>query len=407
MTTIQASPQTIRQLKNVPASFRIAALILLQTEKGALSFLLPDGSRLEFKAPQDGSRAEIVVKDFRFIKRALAGGDVGFAESYMDGDWSTPDLTGVLQYFSANFDSAGKLARGNLFVRSANMLRHVLGRRNSKAGARKNIIAHYDLGNDFYQYWLDPSMTYSSALFENPNQSLMQGQQNKYNAICDRIHAGPSSHILEIGCGWGGFAEHAAQHRGSKVTCLTISPAQKAYAEERMYRAGLNERVDIRLEDYRDHQGRYDGVASIEMFEAVGEPYWPSYFGKVFSSLKDGARAALQIITIDDEIFPRYRKRVDFIQQHIFPGGMLISEKVLKEQFTQAGLRHDGVQYFGQDYARTCREWARAFNASWDDIRELGFDETFRRLWNFYLSYCEAGFSDGRINVGQFQVSRV
>lgn len=204
----------------------------------------------------------------------------------------------------------------------------------------------------------------------------------------------------------GRFAEFAARQRGSKVTCLTISPAQRDYVQQRMQKAGLSERVDIRLEDYRDHHGTYDGVASIEMFEAVGEAYWPSYFAKIHDTLKPGRRAALQIITIDDALFPRYRKRVDFIQQHIFPGGMLISESVLKEQFASAGLRHDGVAYFGQDYARTCREWARRFNENWPDIEKLGFDTPFRRLWNFYLSYCEAGFTDGRINVGQFQITR-
>jgi len=403
---IIATPQTIRQLKNVPASFRLAGFVILQTTAGRLTFALPDGRRLTFHNEEQGPDATINVHNFRFINRALAGGDVAFAEAYMDGDWSTPDLTSVLRFFSVNFDSAARLSRGNILVRSMNMLRHVLSRRNSKSGARKNIMAHYDLGNAFYEKWLDPSMTYSSACFDSPNQSLEQGQYSKYDQICDRIQAGPGSNLLEIGCGWGGFAEYAAKHRGSKVTCLTISPAQKEYAEQRMKRSGLNDRVEIRLEDYRDHAGTYDGVASIEMFEAVGEPYWPSYFAKVFSSLKDGARAALQIITIDDALFPTYRRRVDFIQQHIFPGGMLISEKVLREQFAAAGLRHDGVSYFGHDYARTCREWARAFNDRWDEILELGFDEQFRRLWNFYLSYCEAGFSDGRINVGQFQVSK-
>ncbi len=405
-SVILASSQTIRNLKSVPASFRLAAMVLLRTRIGALTFVLPNGTQLLFRNEEEGPEATINVHNFRFVKRALAGGDVAFAESYMDGDWSTPDLTAVLRFFSANFDAASRLSKGNIFVRSMNMLRHVFSRRNSKSGARKNIMAHYDLGNAFYEKWLDPSMTYSSAYFQNPNQSLEQGQMHKYSEICDRIQAGPDSHILEIGCGWGGFAEFAAKHRGSRVTCLTISPAQKAYAEERMRRNGLSDRVDIRLEDYRDHVGEYDGVASIEMFEAVGEPYWPSYFAKVFSSLKQGARAALQIITIDDDLFPSYRKRVDFIQQHIFPGGMLISEKVLKEQLGAAGLRHDGVAYFGQDYARTCREWSRAFNGRWDEIRDLGFDEQFRRLWNFYLSYCEAGFSDGRINVGQFQLTR-
>lgn len=403
---IIATPQTLRQLKDVPASLKLAAMVLFRTKSGTLTFVLPSGVHLRFQNDAPGPEATINVHNFRFVNRALSGGDVAFAESYMDGDWSTPDLTAVLRFFSANFDAASRLSRGNIFVRSMNMLRHAFSRRNSKAGAKRNIMAHYDLGNAFYEKWLDPSMTYSSAYFESPNQSLEQGQQRKYQEICERIHAGPGSHILEIGCGWGGFAEYAAKHRGSRVTCLTISPAQKAYAEERMRLNGLSDLVEIRLEDYRDHVGTYDGVASIEMFEAVGEPYWPSYFAKVFSSLKDGARAALQIITIDDELFPRYRQRVDFIQQHIFPGGMLISEKVLKEQLATAGLRHDGVAYFGQDYARTCHEWSREFNARWGEIQPMGFDEQFRRLWNFYLSYCEAGFSDGRINVGQFQVTR-
>ncbi|MBI1252762.1 MAG: methyltransferase domain-containing protein [Hyphomonas sp.] len=406
-TPIIATPQTVRQLKGVPASLKLAAMVLFRTKNGTLTFVLPNGVHLKFQNEGPGPEATINVHNFRFVNRALSGGDVAFAESYMDGDWSTPDLTAVLRFFSANFDTASRLSRGNIFVRSMNMLRHAFSRRNSKAGARKNIMAHYDLGNAFYEKWLDPSMTYSSACFESPNQSLEQGQMRKYHEICERIQAGPGSHILEIGCGWGGFAEYAAKHRGSKVTCLTISPAQKAYAEERMRANGLSDQVEIRLEDYRDHVGTYDGVASIEMFEAVGEPYWPSYFAKVFSSLKDGARAALQIITIDDELFPRYRQRVDFIQQHIFPGGMLISEKVLKEQLATAGLRHDGVSYFGQDYARTCNEWSRAFNNRWNEIQPMGFDEQFRRLWNFYLSYCEAGFSDGRINVGQFQVTRI
>lgn len=403
---IIATSGTIRTLSGIPASFRIASLLLLRTERGELTFKMPDGRELVFRNSEDGPSAVIEVHDFDFVKKALAGGDVGFADAYIDGLWSTPDLTAVLRFFSVNFEAAGQLARGGWIVRSMNMLRHVFSRRNSRAGARKNIIAHYDLGNEFYERWLDPSMTYSSALFESPNQSLEQGQMNKYREICDRIHAGPSSEILEIGCGWGGFAEYAAKHRGSKVTCLTISPSQRDYAAARMQREGLSDRVDIRLEDYRDHKGSYDGLASIEMFEAVGEAYWPSYFNKVFSSLKGGGRAALQIITIDDALFDRYRQRVDFIQQHIFPGGMLISEEVLKQQFAAAGLRHDGVHYFGQDYARTCREWARAFNDGWDDIRTIGFDEPFRRLWNFYLSYCEAGFSDGRINVGHFQVTR-
>ena len=403
---IIASPNTLRTLKNVPATFRLACLALLKTRSGCLVFDLPDGRSLKIETPEPGPDAVIVVHDYNFVKRAMAGGDVGFAEAYMDGEWSTPDLTKVLRFFSANFEAAGRMAVGGALVRWINMFRHMFSSRNTREGAKKNIEAHYDLGNDFYALWLDPSMTYSSAVFDNPNMSLEQGQMAKYRNICDRIDAGPSSELLEIGCGWGGFAEYAAKQRGAKVTCLTISPSQRDYAQQRMQREGLNERVEIRLEDYRDHKGLYDGVASIEMFEAVGESYWPSYFGKIFETLKEGSRAALQIITIDDELFPKYRRRVDFIQRHIFPGGMLPSEKALKEQFQRARLRHDGVTYFGQDYARTCREWSRAFNGAWDQIAKLGFDEPFRRMWNFYLSYCEAGFTDGRINVGQFQLSK-
>ena len=401
---VPTSVSTIRAMNDLPASFKLAGIMLLRAENGSLQFNLPDGRIVLFDQGKSGPRAIVDVHDFSFAKRALAGGDIGFAESYMDGAWSTPDLTAVLEFFSENFEAAGKLAVGGSVVKFFNNIRHFFNR-NSKAGARRNIMAHYDLGNAFYESWLDDTMTYSSALFENPNLSLEQAQAAKYQAIADRIGAGPDSHLLEIGCGWGGFAEYAAKVRGSRVTCLTISEAQRAYAINRIQKNGLSDRVEIRLEDYRDHRGSYDGVASIEMFEAVGESYWPSYFAKVRECLKDGARAALQIITIDDDLFKRYRKRADFIQHYIFPGGMLPSESALKASFSQAGLRYEGVQYFGQDYARTLKLWAQRFEDAWDHIQSLGFDERFHRLWRFYLSYCEAGFRNGRINVGQFQVS--
>ena len=321
---IRATVSSLRQLSGVPAGFRLAGLFLLRTENGSLRFNLPDGRSVLFDQGRPGPHAVVDVHEFGFAKRALAGGDIGFAESYMDGEWSTPDLTAVLEYFSENFEAAGKLAVGGSLVRGINKLRHFFNR-NSRAGARRNIMAHYDLGNDFYSAWLDETMTYSSALFDKPNLSLEQAQVAKYKGIADQLSAGPDSELLEIGCGWGGFAEYAAKARGSKVTCLTISEAQRDYAAARMQREGLSDRVEIRLEDYRDHQGQYDGVASIEMFEAVGEAYWPSYFEKVRESLKDDAKAALQIITIDDRLFRRYRKRTDFIQRYIFPGGMLPS----------------------------------------------------------------------------------
>ena len=402
---LRATMTSLRQLSGVPASFRLAGLFLLRTENGSIRFNLPDGRSVLFDQGNPGPRAVVDVHEFGFAKRALAGGDIGFAESYMDGEWSTPDLTAVLEFFSENFEAAGKLAVGGSLVKGINKVRHFFNR-NSKAGARRNIMAHYDLGNDFYESWLDKTMTYSSALFDKPNMSLEQAQTAKYAGIADQLSAGPDSSLLEIGCGWGGFAEYAAKVRGSKVTCLTISEAQRDYAASRMQAEGLSDRVEIRLEDYRDHQGKYDGVASIEMFEAVGEAYWPSYFQKIHESLDGSAKAALQIITIDDDLFRRYRKRTDFIQRYIFPGGMLPSEKALRESLSAAGLRFDAVHYFGQDYAKTLKLWAERFEEAWDRIQTFGFDERFRRLWRFYLSYCEAGFGNGRINVGQFQLSR-
>ncbi|WP_348764291.1 cyclopropane-fatty-acyl-phospholipid synthase family protein [uncultured Henriciella sp.] len=402
---LRATMTSLRQLSGVPASFRLAGLFLLRTENGSIRFNLPDGRSVLFDHGNPGPRAVVDVHEFGFAKRALAGGDIGFAESYMDGEWSTPDLTAVLEFFSENFEAAGKLAVGGSLVKGINKVRHFFNR-NSKAGARRNIMAHYDLGNDFYESWLDETMTYSSALFDKPNMSLEQAQTAKYAGIADQLSAGPDSSLLEIGCGWGGFAEYAAKVRGSKVTCLTISEAQRNYAASRMQAEGLSDRVEIRLEDYRDHQGKYDGVASIEMFEAVGEAYWPSYFQKIHESLDGSAKAALQIITIDDDLFRRYRKRTDFIQRYIFPGGMLPSEKALRESLSAAGLRFDAVHYFGQDYAKTLKLWAERFEEAWDRIQTFGFDERFRRLWRFYLSYCEAGFGNGRINVGQFQLSR-
>lgn len=403
---IRASRQSLTGLKGVPTFFRVGALALLRARRGRISFDLPDGRHVVFDHGIEGPQAHVIVHDYDFARRAMAGGDVGFAEAYMEGQWSTDDLTSVLEFFSENFEAAGKLAVGGFLVKWANRIRHMLNR-NSRTQARRNIMAHYDLGNAFYEQWLDPSMTYSSALYAAPNMSLEQAQMAKYAGIAERIGAGPDSHILEIGCGWGGFAEFAARERGAHVTCLTISEAQADYARQRMQREGLGERVEIRLEDYRDHSGQYDGVASIEMFEAVGESYWPSYFGKIHEVLKHGTRAALQIITIRDELFESYRTRADFIQRYIFPGGMLPSEAKLKEQFETAGLRYDGTAYFGQDYARTLKTWGQRFNSSWVQIEPLGFDEPFRRMWNFYLAYCEAGFRNGRINVGQFQLARV
>ncbi|MEM8636777.1 MAG: cyclopropane-fatty-acyl-phospholipid synthase family protein, partial [Pseudomonadota bacterium] len=268
-TPIQASAKSIRQLTGIPTSFKLAGFALLSAQFGKITFRLPDDRIIIFDSGAPGSDAEIKVNDYRFANRAISSGDIGFAESYMEDQWSTPDLTAVLRYFSDNFDAVGNgsLARGRALVRWINKVRHSLNR-NSRDGARRNIMSHYDLGNDFYSLWLDPTMTYSAGMYSSPNTSLEHAQSAKYNAICNSLHLGPESHVLEIGCGWGGFAEHAARKTGARVTCLTISEAQRAYAIDRIKTAGLEDRVEIRLEDYRDHEGSYDGIASIEMFEA-------------------------------------------------------------------------------------------------------------------------------------------
>lgn len=404
-SVLHASPEVLRKLSGVPAGFRLAGMMVLRARRGTIRFDLPDGRKVMFDHGIKGPNAVVEVHDFRFANRAMAGGDVGFAESYMDQEWSTPDLTAVLEFFSENFEAAGKLAVGGFAVKFMNFVRHIFNR-NTKAGSKRNIMAHYDLGNDFYKLWLDDTMTYSSALYASQSPTLEAAQTQKYARIADELDLSEGKTVLEIGCGWGGFAEYAAKERGAHVTCLTISPSQREWAMERMQRQGLSGRVDIKLEDYRDHKGKYDGVASIEMFEAVGESYWPSYFSKVRECLKDDGKAALQIITINDELFAKYRKRADFIQRYIFPGGMLPSEKALREQVSAARLSLEEAHYFGPDYAKTLRVWAKAFEERWGQIEALGFDERFRRMWRFYLSYCEAGFDNGRINVGHFRLAK-
>jgi cyclopropane-fatty-acyl-phospholipid synthase len=286
-----------------------------------------------------------------------------------------------------------------------NWLRH-RRRENTRTGSKRNILAHYDLGNRFYEAWLDRSMTYSSAKFDAQVADLESAQQAKYRALAEHLALKPGDHVLEIGCGWGGFAEFAARECGARVTGITISDEQLHYARERMRRAGLESQVEIRSQDYRDVQGQFDKVASIEMFEAVGEKYWPAYFAKIAAVLKPGGRAALQIITIKDELFQHYSGRVDFLQRYIFPGGMLASLERLKEETAKAGLAWRKAEAFGQSYAETLAEWARRFAGKWEDIRALGFDEKFKRLWLFYLGYCEAGFRTGRTNVVQLELTK-
>ena len=394
------------ELRLAPAAFRTVVDIAVRNwMAGSLTFELPSGRELKIEGPEPGPHGRLIVRDFRFVSRVLASADIGFAEGFMAGEWDTPDLSALLEAFTANFDHLDRLVRGNLFMRTLNALAHALNR-NSRRGARRNIHAHYDLGNAFYARWLDPSMTYSSARFERPGQPLDEAQRNKYATLAREIGLTRGRHVLEIGCGWGGFAEFAAREIGARVTGITLSRAQHEFARKRLFDQGLAELTDIRLQDYRDVEGKFDAVASIEMFEAVGEAYWPAYFAKVRDVLSPGGRAGLQIITIRDELFRGYRARSDFLRKYIFPGGMLPSERRLREETERAGLEWRAIARFGQNYADTLAQWGASFEAAWDEIRSLGFDERFRRLWRFYLSYCEAGFRTARTDVVQLSLAR-
>ena len=394
------------ELRAAPAAFRTAVSISRRNwDFGVLTFVLPSGRELRIEGRAPGPHGRLIVNDFRFVSRVLASADIGFGEGYMAGEWDTPDLAALLEVFTLNFDRLEKLVEGNPLMRALNFLAHLFNR-NSKAGSRRNIYAHYDLGNTFYECWLDASMTYSSARYEQPGQPLIEAQRNKYLSLTRQIDLQPDHHILEIGCGWGGFAEFVVKEIGAKVTGVTISPSQYEFARKRLFDLGLAERVDIRLVDYRDIQGSFDRVASIEMFEAVGEAYWPAYFEKVRDVLSPGGRAGLQIITIRDDLFKVYRKRSDFMRKYIFPGGMLPSETRLREETARAGLEWGILTRFGQDYADTLAEWAARFDEKWAQISVLGFDDRFRRLWSFYLRYCEAAFRTERTNVVQLSLAR-
>ncbi len=402
---VTLGPANLASLNGLPASFKVAALILLRLKRGRLDVTFPDGRTFRFQGTEPGPEAEIIVTDPTFAGAVLAKGDIGFAEAYMDQRIDVPELAKVLEYFTANFESASQLAVGGRFTRLFNNLRHKL-RGNSKKGSKRNILAHYDLGNDFYSAWLDRTMTYSSAIMETPDQDMAEAQLAKYRSMARNIGLKPGMRVLEIGSGWGGFAEVAAGEFGAEVDSVTISDAQHAFATKRMHQAGLDRQVDIQMRDYRDITGQYDAVVSIEMFEAVGEKYWPQYFGKIAEVLKPGGKAALQIITIDDGLFESYRKRMDFIQAYIFPGGMLPSVERLAEETTRAGLDFEVDQMFGLSYAQTLAWWMERFDRAWPRIEAMGFDERFRRLWRYYLAYCEAGFRTGRIDVGQFVLTR-
>lgn len=386
----------------LPRRARAALRLLDGLRGGALELTLPGGQRQRFG---DGPRqASMHVADWGVFDAVLARGDIGLAEAWIDGRCDSPDPAALLTLLAENRDALTRALYGSAWALLGARLRHAFNA-NTRAGSKRNILAHYDLGNDFYRLWLDPTMSYSSALYAGEaDRPLATAQEAKNRRILAKLQARPGQRVLEIGCGWGGFAELAARE-GLVVHGITLSPAQLAYAQARMARAGLGDRVRLSLTDYRDLAGRYDHIASVEMFEAVGERWWPDWFAAVARNLAPGGRAVAQVITIRDDLFARYRKGTDFIQQMVFPGGMLPSAAAFTKQAHKAGLEVREAFAFGRDYARTLAEWARNFEAAWPQIARLGFDERFRRLWRFYLAYCEAGFAAGSTDVVQFELA--
>lgn len=369
---------------------------------GSLAVVLPDGQRFAHDTRAAGPEGVLVIHRWRTLRRLLINGDIGFAESYMDGDWSSPDVAALIELAALNQASIPGANGGTPLVRLVQRLRH-LGRRNTLSGSRRNIVQHYDLGNDFYARWFDSGMSYSSGLFEYLTASLEAAQTAKQDRVLSLLDLQPGHTVLEVGFGWGGLAERMASG-GAAVTGLTLSPAQHTYAQARLRAAGLADRVDLRLQDYRGIEGQFDRIVSIEMLEAVGENWWPTYFDMLRKRLRTGGVIVLQTITIADERFASYRRSSDFIQRYIFPGGMLPSPAALRNQITRAGLAIQHVEMFGASYAQTLKLWQQRFQAAWPEIAASGFSPRFKLMWEYYLSYCEAGFRAGAVDVGLWRL---
>ncbi|MCO4054740.1 MAG: class I SAM-dependent methyltransferase [Bosea sp.] len=390
---------------SLPSIIRSAFRYGTRIERGSLTVILPGGARYLFQGQQRGCDAVFQINDFAFARRLATGGDIGFAEAYLRGEWETPNLAHFLELFATNYTAIQTMLDGKPLARLWQIIRHFLNR-NTRAGSRKNIYAHYDLGNSFYSSWLDQSMTYSSGIYAPGDNDLSSAQARKYRELACETGIGPSDHVLEIGCGWGGFAEFAAREIGCRVTGLTISRAQHDFAVARIAAAGLSDKVTIKLQDYRDETGTYDRIASIEMFEAVGEQFWPIYFQQVRDRLRDGGTAGLQVITIRDESFQYYKREMDFIRAYIFPGGMLPTLSHMRDLGQRFNVPMVNQRAFGLDYAQTLSDWRDRFRAAWPNLMPLGFDERFRRMWEYYLAYCEAGFRSGNIDVRQMVFRR-
>ncbi|MEX8517721.1 MAG: class I SAM-dependent methyltransferase [Leptothrix sp. (in: b-proteobacteria)] len=391
---------------STPPAARAVLSLLQRLQHGTLEVQLPDGSHARFGSGA-GPRASMRLLDWRACGAALRSGDIGLAEAYIAGHWHTHDLAALLGLLLANRAALERMVYGSWWGALAYRLRHLLNR-NSRSGSRRNIHAHYDLGNEFYRRWLDETMNYSSAWFEGDlSRPLPEAQQAKMRRALTEAGVAPGARVLEIGCGWGAVAELAARDFGAHLTGVTLSTEQLAWGQQRLMDADLSDRAELRLQDYRAiDDAPFDAVVSIEMFEAVGRSYWPSYFETVARCLKPGARACIQSITIRDDLFERYARSTDFIQQYIFPGGMLPSPSEFRRAAARAGLVVEREQAFGPDYAETLRRWRSRFQAEATALQGLGFDQRFMRTWEFYLGYCEAAFDAGNTDVVQFTLRR-
>jgi cyclopropane-fatty-acyl-phospholipid synthase len=399
-TTVGAEPYPAPEPRGLGA--RLLNWLLRKVGHGSLTLILPSGARIERRGPEEGPEATIVILRWRMLSRTLTGGDIGFAEAYLRGEWTSPDLTAVIRFAARNNAALERAIQGNVLMRTVHRLGHIVNA-NTRHGSRRNIEAHYDLGNDFYRRWLDPSMLYSSAIFSDATQTLEAGQRQKLDAITAMLRLSPGESVLEIGCGWGALALHLAEC-GGRVTGITLSPSQLSWADHLVADRGMGDHIDLKLQDYRDVVGQFDHIVSIEMFEAVGEAYWAQYFQTLKRCLKREGTAVLQVITIEEQRYAAYRNGTDFIQKYIFPGGFLPSDTAFATEVKRAGLSIRKVSHFGESYARTLAEWRARFEAQWHEISALGFDERFHRLWTYYLCYCEAGFEEGAINVGLYAI---
>lgn len=370
-------------------------------EYGSIAVTMPNGQTYNFEGKQAGPKGELIIHDSNMIVNLYVRGDIGFADDYRRGKWDSPDLVALIHACLLNEDALDKCIFGSSFFRAAIRLSYFF-KRNTITGSRNNIHAHYDIGNEFYKLWLDETMSYSSAIFNDNNQSLADAQNAKYGRILQRLGGNPSN-ILEVGCGWGGFAEQAIANAGHKIKGLTISTEQHGYAHERVSKLGCKDSV-IALEDYRLQTQKFDNIVSIEMFEAVGEKYWKTYFDKLASIMNAKGKAVIQTITIDDKYFDRYRKGGDAIRSFIFPGGMLPGKKVFKQTAQSSGLKTTDLYEFGHDYATTLKIWLANFESKLSEVRALGMDEKFIRIWRYYLAACAASFDAGRTNVMQVEL---